>query len=375
MEKNKIRILHIVPALDGGGVENLLLNYYSHMDRSKYIFDFIVHGEEIGRLESVFDKLNSKIYHIPTKKSSFSKNLSAMKDIIYKGNYDIIHAHQGSVAIFPMYFAKKAGIKVRITHSHQAYVKRSILQMLIEDPLKYFLKIYSTHWFACGIDAGIELWGKKAITKNKVHILNNAIELSKFQYSENIRNEYRKKMGIENKIVIGNVGRLSDQKNHKFLIDIFKEIYDKNNNTVLLLIGKGELEDELKQRVEKFGLTGSVKFLGLRTDVEKLLQAMDIFLLPSKHEGLPVVLIEAQASGLMCYVSDNVTKEVKVTNLIEYISLDNSADEWAERILNGIPYLRTNTLTILDNGGYNIKKERVNLENLYVEMLYGGRDY
>lgn len=361
-----IRVLHIVPALIGGGVENLLLNYYSHMDRDKFKFDFIVHGENIGVLESTFESLNSKIYHIPTKHESFFKNLKAMKQIIMDGNYDVVHAHQGTVGVFPMFYAKRAGVKVRITHSHIAYVKKNFFEKIIDIILLPFLKRYSTHWFACGLDAGRFLWGDKAVEKGKVIVMKNAIEIDKFTFNADLRNRKRKKLGVNDKFVIGNIGRFSYQKNHEFLIEVFFEIYKINNNAILLLIGGGELEDDVKNQVSKLGLSEVVKFLGIRNDVPELLQAMDVFVLPSRYEGLPVVLVEAQTAALKSIVSDTITKEVKVTSYLEYISLESSPQCWANKVLKYINgYERCNTSEEIKNGGYDIRLEAGKLEHIY----------
>lgn len=362
-----IRVLHIVPALIGGGVENLLLNYYSHMDRDKFKFDFIVHGENIGVLESTFESLNSKIYHIPTKHESFFKNLKAMKQIIMDGNYDVVHAHQGTVGVFPMYYAKKAGVKVRITHSHIAYVKKNFFEKIIDIILLPFLKRYSTHWFACGLDAGRFLWGDKAVEKGKVIVMKNAIEIDKFTFNADLRNRKRKKLGVNDKFVIGNVGRFSYQKNHEFLIKVFSEIYKINNNAILLLVGGGELEGDIREQVKNLGLSEAVKFLGIRNDVHELLQAMDVFLLPSRYEGLGIVYIEAQAAGLVTFGSDVVVpKEAKVTDLMYFIPLEKPAEYWAQKVLeHSDGYERRNTSEKIEKCGFDIRKEAKKLEEIY----------
>lgn len=361
-----IRVLHIVPALDGGGVENLLLNYYSHMNKDKFVFDFIVHGKNVGALESVFEKMGSKIYHIPPKHESFLQNLKAMQRIINDGNYDVVHAHQGAIGTFPMYFAKKAGVRCRITHSHVAFMRESLLRKIINKFLLIFLKKYATDWFACGTDAGRFLWGDNAVNNGKVHVMNNAIEIDKFTFNPLIREEMRHQLDVDGKFVIGNVGRLSYQKNHEFLIRVFNEIYKLEKNGVLLLVGRGELEDDVRQQVEELGLTEAVKFLGIRNDVPSLLQAMDVFLLPSRYEGLPVVLVEAQAAGLVSVVADTITKEVKVTDKVIYISLEESYLGWANEVLmftNG--YERKDTFPQMQLGGYDILQEAKKMELFY----------
>lgn len=361
-----IKVLHIVSALNGGGVENLLLNYYTHMDKDRFKFDFIVHGDNIGALESNFKRLNSAIYHIPSKHESFLKNLSAMKQIITDGNYDVVHVHQGTIGVFPMYYAKKAGVKVRINHSHIAYKEKTFFEKIIDILFLPFLKKYSTHWFACGLDAGRFLWGDKAVENGKVIVMNNAIDIDKFTFNADMRRRKRKELALDDKFVIGNVGRFTYQKNHEFLIKIFSEIHQKDNSAVLLLIGEGEFEEDVKEQVKNLGLSEAVKFLGIRNDVPELLQAMDVFLLPSRYEGLPVVLVETQAAALKSVASDTITKEVKVTNYLDYISLERDPEYWANEVLRYRDgYERYNTSEEIKNGGYDIRLEAGKLEQIY----------
>jgi len=362
-----IRILHIVPALDGGGIESLLLTYYVHMDRSRFTFDFIVHGKNIGVLEPVFESMGSKVFHIPTKREGIVSNLLAMKHVISSGHYDIVHAHQGAIGALPMYFAKKAGVKGRITHSHMAYMHESRLRELVNRVLLPYLKRYSTDWFACGSDAGSSLWGAEAVQNGKVHIMKNAIDIDKFTYDSEVRNKVRKELNLEGKFVIGCVGRLSFQKNHEFLISIFCDIHEKDRDARLCLVGRGELENDIRQQVQELGLDDAVQFLGVRDDVPRLLQAMDVFLLPSRYEGLGIAYIEAQAAGLVCFGSDSVVpREVAVTDLMRFISLRESPEHWASQVihLKG-DATRRNTKDEISSKGYEIQIEAKKLEQYY----------
>lgn len=367
-----IKILHIVPALDGGGVENLLLNYYLNMNRDKFKFDFIVYGEERGALESTFEELGSTIYHIPSRHEDLFKSLKQMKKIIYCNGYNIVHAHQNRTSFIPLFYAKRCGISTRIAHSHMAYEPENIIKKLQRKLFSLLIKYYANHWFACGIEAGKWLYGKKTVAKGKVNVMNNAIDLKNFIFNENIQKQKRKELGIEGKFVVGHVGRISYQKNHKFLIEIFNEIYKLNKDVVLLLAGRGELESEVKEQVENLGLTDVVKFLGVRNDVPELLQAMDVFLLPSRYEGLPVVLVEAQASGVICFASDTITKEIQVTNTLKYMSLTTDPSIWAKEILYSTQYKRENNFDIMQNSGYSIEKESKLLEVFYLNAINGG---
>ena len=236
-----IKILHVVPALGSGGIEKIIYDYYLHLNRDKFRFDFIVYGDEVGKLEKEFLKMGSNVYHIPPKKKSIYKSLSQMKKIILNGGYDVIHAHQQETGIFPIYYARKANIKTRITHSHIAFREENKLEKLIYKIFNPVLKYMTTHYFACGLDAGKFLWGNDLVQKNKVFIMNNAIDVKIFEFNQSLRQSIRKSLNIDNKLVIGNVGRFSFQKNHEFLIKIFYEIYKSNKDSVLLLVGEGEL--------------------------------------------------------------------------------------------------------------------------------------
>ena len=359
-----------MPALDGGGIENFLLNYYKNMNRDEFVFDVIVHGEKRGMLEGIFEDMGATIYHIPTKHESIIQNMRAMKKIIKVGKYDIVHAHQQVIGFIPMYYAKKAGVKMRITHSHSANEEKGIFRKIVKCFLLQLLKKNTTNWFACGQDAGRALWGENAIEQKQVHIMKNAIHLEKFIFNPLIREQKREELGIRSELVIGNVGRFSVEKNHEFLVEIFNEIHKINDSSILLLVGRGELEEKVKRQVENLGLRDSVIFLGVRNDVPELLQVMDVFLLPSKSEGLPVVLVEAQTAGLKVIASDIVTKEIKITELITYISLEKSSKYWADQTIELIknnnkidPYQQ------MQLNGYDIKLEAKKMEQYYSEAI------
>jgi len=363
-----INILHIVPALDSGGVENLLLNYYNHIDRDKFKFDFIVYGKEKGTLESAFEKLGSKIYHIPSRHESFIMSCRQMKEIIRCNNYDIVHAHQNRMSFIPLYYAKKYGVHKRIAHSHMAFEPEGMIKKLERKLFSVLIKHYATDWFACGADAAKWLYGNTNTTNNKVYIMKNAICIEKYAFNTDVRNQKRKELGVEDKFVIGHVGRFSYQKNHEYLLNIFNEVYRKNKNAILILVGSGELENSIKEKVKKLGLEDAVKFLGVCNNVNEILQAMDVFLLPSLYEGLPIVLIESQAAGLKSFAADTITSEIKYSSLLEYISLENPPQYWANEILKySNSSYRKDTSSVLKEAGYDIKEEARKLELLYAD--------
>ena len=365
-----IKVLHFVPELNGGGIESLLLNYYKNMSRNSVHFDFLVHSKKNGIIGEEFIKFNSKIYFVTPLKQNLFRYLMDFYKVLKSENYDIIHVHQNYISWFPLLLSMFFGIKTRISHSHNFVMNETKYKKFIHLIQRPLIKLFGTQYFACGKDAAYWLYGKE-FSKNssKVYVINNAIELTNFSYNKGIRDELRQELNINDKFCIGNVGRFAHQKNHEFLIDIFHEIYKINNNSVLLLVGVGELENKIKEKVDKLKLNHCVIFLGLRDDVNRLYQAMDVFLLPSFHEGLGVVLIESQASGLINYVSDTITLEANVSNKIKYISLKKSSKYWAECIINyDKKNNRTDIVKNLISAGFSVETEANKLVMIYKKL-------
>jgi glycosyltransferase involved in cell wall biosynthesis len=366
-----IRVLHVLSSLGGGGVESMLYNYYTHLNRDEIQFDFIVHGEKVGMLEEKFLEMGSKIYHVKPKKEGLLQNLSQIKRIIYsQPRYDVVHCHQNLMSFVPLYFAKKAGINARIAHSHTTFSGKGIGGKLKDLVFKFLLKSNANKFFACGVDAAKCLFGEKKYIEDKVDIIPNAIDESLYRFNPLIRNEVRRELHIEDKFVIGHVGRFSKEKNHKFILQVFEEIYHLNTNAVLLLIGDGELEHEAKQLADTFKVSNNIIFLGLRGDVNRLLQAMDCFILPSLHEGLPVTLIEAQAAGLKCFASTAVPKETNVAGLVDFLELNAGSNHWADCILNyQHVYERKAQTQKFIASNYDIRQASNYLEKLYLNLF------
>lgn len=309
----------------------MLMNYYRQMNRKEIQFDFLVHRNEEGHYDREIMKLGGKIYRMVQIKPGNYKLYFKQLDEFFMlhPEYKVVHSHINENSSFVLRAAKKAQIPGRIAHSHLSDLGLD-LKLPFRLYARYWMKDNPTHYFACSQNAGRWLFGKK---NEKVKILNNVVNTEEFKYNKRIRNIVRAELGIKDELVIGHIGRFNKQKNHAFLIEIFNEIQKKNNNTILLMIGEGHLLPAIKKKVWNLGLSDNVKFLGIRNDISKLMQATDIFLFPSLFEGLPVVLIEAQAAGLKCIVSDTITKESDVTGRVEYIGLKKSSEHWANRIL------------------------------------------
>ena len=366
-----IRVLHVLSSLGGGGVESMLYNYYTHLNRDEIQFDFIVHGEKVGMLEEKFLEMGSKIYHVKPKKEGLLQNLSQIKRIIYsQPRYDVVHCHQNLMSFVPLYFAKKAGINARIAHSHTTFSGKGTGREFINSVFRFLLKINANQFFACSVDAAKCLFGEKKYIEDKVDIIPNAIDESFYRFNPLIRNKVRRELHIEDKFVIGHVGRFSKEKNQKFVLQIFKEIYQLNKNSVLLLIGDGELEQETKQLASSFSASKNIVFLGLRKDVNCILQAMDCFILPSLHEGFGIVLLEAQAAGLKCFASTAVPKETNVAGLVDFLELSAGSNHWADCILNyQHGYERKAQTQKFIASNYDIRQASNYLEKLYLNLF------
>ena len=291
-----------------------------------------------------------------------------VKEILENDNkIKIVHSHNGALAYQSLLAAKSYGIPNRIAHAHATTIDVNLklpLKLLYKTQLK---KVANNYW-GCGIDSIKFYFGKKVIDTNNYLVIRNAIEEERFLFDLEKRNQLRKQYSLDGKFVIGNVARFMKQKNHTFTLDLFKKIHDINKDSVLMLLGDGELLEEMKLKAKELGIENSVMFMGNVDNTNEMYQAMDLFLLPSLFEGLPVVGIEAQAAGLKCIMSDTITKEVEITNNVEFISLNASIGKWVESILNKKNYERKNMKDAIINAGYSISVEAKKLQKIYEKM-------
>ena len=304
-----IRVLQCVNNMHRAGLETMLMNYYRHIDRNKIQFDFLTHRPTRSEYDDEIEDLGGKVYYAPRLyPQNYPAYFRYMKSFFLEHpEYRIIHSHIDAMSYLPLMAAKKAGVPIRIAHSHNTSIDKD---------------------FKCGTEAGKFLFGHRDF-----QIIPNAIDTSGFRFSIETRDAIRRSLGIENAFVIGCVGRLTAQKNILFLINVFYEICKADTNSVLLVIGGGNEENELKALTKKLGISERVLFLGIRSDVNALYQAMDVFVMPSLFEGLPVVGIEAQFSDLHCVFSSNITREVSISEKAHFISLKRSYSDWAGYIL------------------------------------------
>lgn len=358
-----IRILHVVTDMRYGGLETMLMNYYRKIDRNKVQFDFLEHRQEESDYDREIRILGGKIYRIP-RLNPFSLHYKLILRRFFREHpeYQIIHVHQDCLSSVILKIAKRYGIKVRIAHSHSNDQDKN-LKYLIKLYYKQKIPKYATHLFACSEEAG------KWMFKNaKFEIINNAIDTEKYAYSVGKRKQIRKSLGIsDDMLVIGHVGRFSYPKNHMYLLDIFQKVIEKTS-AVLLLVGDGILRSEIENKIAQLYLQDKVILTGIRSDVADLLQAMDVFVLPSRYEGLGIVVIEAQTSGLPCCISDRVSKECEKTDLVYQISLSEDADIWANKILQISKIKRSSRCDEIREKGYDLQDNTNKLADFYIQQ-------
>jgi glycosyltransferase involved in cell wall biosynthesis len=282
-------------------------------------------------------------------------------------NYDVVHMHSSSKNYYILKCAAKWGIPVRVAHSHNTgFQSRNPLVIAYGNLLKKPMRKYATHWVGCSKLACEWLFGKGSVERGEARVILNGIDSTLFVYNESVRKELRQEMGIDDKFVIGHVGRFVNQKNHTFLLDIFAEVCKRRDDAVLLLIGIGELMDAMKEKAANLGIADKVRFVGFRDDRNRFMQAMDSFLFPSLYEGLSVVLVEAQASGLPVFASDSTTTETKYSTYMKFLSLELPASEWARVILDVGCIERKDMTDIIKGAGFEISSMINNLYHLYV---------
>lgn len=282
----KIIVAHIMGKWNGGGVESVVMNYYKNIDRNRIQFHFLCDEDSTDIPYEEIEKLGGKVIVIPPYQKLF-KYQKELYRIFKENNYKIIHSHINALSVFPLKIAKKAGVPIRIAHSHSTSNKKEWKKNILKMILRPFSKLYANNYFACTEYAGKWLFGKKVVERKELNVINNAIDLKKFEFNENTREDLRKELGIkEDVLVIGHVGRFMKQKNHEFLIDVFEKAIKQDDNIYLILVGQGPFEDKIKEMAKEKGIEDKILFLGQRNDVNKLYQAMDIFVLPSLYEGL-----------------------------------------------------------------------------------------
>ena len=364
-----IRVLHSVSYMHRAGVETFLMNYYRHIDRDVIQFDFLCNKKLPGDYDDEIRALGGRIFYRPGFDLLREENYVEFWNsfLTEHPEIQIVHTHNGAKQYYPLQGAQKAGMPIRIAHAHSSdfvhdekyQYRRSLIDLLPHT---------ASYYFGCSNAAGKfffgdELWAKKGI------LIRNAVPCQKFSWDPQIRQDLRNQMNLSGCFVVGHVGRFMSQKNHSRLIDIFKTVYDTNRNARLLLIGEGELFDVIKNKVINLNLENVVVFAGNQADMTKWYQIMDVFVMPSFFEGLPVSGVEAQAAGLPCVFSEVVSQEAAITSNVRYVSLKLSDLEWADNILTYCNYDRIDTQKEIQNAGYDINVEAARLKDIYLSII------
>ena len=375
MEK-KIKLVFYNDKWMNGGIESFLMNVYRNLDTEKFDISILVsqngtdtYDEEIRKLGGRKYITLEKTYNSPIRRTLV--NFSAFYNKVKQLDTDIIHINlSNAVGMIYGFLAKKAGIKNVIFHSHNTNIANhnKSIKMLGHIICKKIFERYGDYYLACSKTAAEFMYSKKVNNNGNVKIIKNGINVDKFKFKIQDRKEIREQINAENKLVIGTIGRLSAQKNQVYLLDIFKEVYKKNKNTMLLIIGDGESKESLKQKAQELQIMDSVCFYGITKFPEKCLSAMDVFVLPSLFEGNPVVGIEAQTNGLKCLFSDTITKEAKITDLVKFLSIQDTKI-WVEEILKlNVDLNRKSREQEVRKNGYDVKDIAKSFEKFYCSI-------
>ncbi len=360
------RILHVVSSMNAGGMETMIMNYYRHLDRTKYQFDFMIHDPKPVFFEDEIASLGGKIYRVAPQRPNPFKNHREVKKILTTHHFDAIHIHQGITYFYPLKCAKKVGIPNRIVHNHG--INRQFLKYLKLYNNLYARKRISSlanNFIACSTTVLDHLFSTQVIEQKDYTILPNAIDIENFAYDPKLRNQIRKEFGFGNERVFLHIGTFTLPKNHIFLLKTFKAYLKKDSHAKLLLVGDGVLKSKMEQYVEEHHLQGHVFFTGVRQDIKALLSGADVMLFPSLYEGLPLTLVEAQASGICILSSDQVSKECQLTDRISFLPITDILI-WVNKMSQlSLSRDRLSYQKILLNTDFSIKRSICTLENLY----------
>ena len=355
-------------AMDAGGAETFIMKLFRVIDETRLHIDFCVTVEYESLHDREILEHGSKIFHITPKTVDVKRYKSELSNLLKRERYDIVlRLGDTCFSFYDLWIAKQCNVPVLAFRSCNSNFEGNKLQLIIHKVLRGILCRFIDIKIAPSTEAALFTFGKYAVKKGKVHILHNGLVLQDFKYSMQGGDAVRKEFNIGDKFVVGHIGRLNYQKNHTFLIDIFVEIAKKRRDAVLLLVGDGELKKNIVLKAEQCGLSDRIIFTGIRKDIRNILSAMNVFVFPSLFEGMPNVVIEAQANGLKCFVADTITKEANITGCVEYLSLKNSPADWAEKILSA-DLTRVDAESDFVKNKYDIHS----VADEFVELMCGG---
>ena len=363
-----VRVLQIVDSMGTGGIQAFIMNVYRAIDRNQVQFDFLLQRRFNNDYEREIEELGGKIFVIPSRREGILKSRNALKRFFDENSeYRAVHMHISSLSyITPLRIAQNHGVPVRIVHSHSTRAPGNKLHVLFHRINQSVIGRVATDLYACSELAADWFYGKGTLYQRAV-IVPNGIICTQYAYNPETREKYRNELCWNGKTVLGHVGRFGPPKNHSYLIDIFHEYSKVDGNAVLALVGDGNLREEAERKVQQLGLQDKVLFLGNRSDVPQLLQAMDLFLLPSLYEGFPVSLVEAQASGLSCLTSETVTHSSDLTGRVTFHPIDQPASEWVQPIIRALENNRNlEAIKAIREKGFDIAQIAQELQEKYV---------
>lgn len=367
--KEPIRVLHVLGGTNLGGAESRVMDLYRHIDRERLQFDFAVHSQEPGFFDQEIENMGGRIYRLPRFKVYnwiFYKH--AWKHFFAAHTeFAAVHGHMTSTAAIYLPVAKHSGVAKTIAHARSAGTDAGIKGILTRLIRKNLWK-RTDYCFACSELAGEAVYGKQACMQGMVHVIPNAITLNKYTYDPAVREQMRSRHSLEDKLIVGHVGRFHAAKNHGFLLEVFAKFAENRSDTVLYLLGEGSGMEAAKQKAAELGITDKVVFAGQKQNVADYYQMFDVLLFPSLYEGMPGTVLEAQAAGLPCLISDTITPEAGVTGLVTYKSLKDSAQEWAETLQDRIEQEtqpRCSRLEALKQAGFDVQEQAVKMMDFY----------
>lgn len=361
--KSPIRIAQVIGKMWAGGVEAVVFNYYRNIDKEKVQFDFFYDADSTVEPPQDLIDMGARFYKVPPYQNLYNY-IKTLRKYFKMNNYNIVHSHLNTLSIFPLYAAWREGVRVRIAHNHSVPGGNELGRNIVKNTLRKGAKLFSTDYFACSEKAGRWLFGDKTYETGNVTVIKNAIDYDKFHLDKIMRERVRQELGIEKKTVVGHVGRFTFAKNHKLLIEAYSQYHKRNPESVLILVGDGELRKDIEEQINILGIKDSCILIGNVSCPEKYYQAMDVVVMPSLFEGLGIAAVEAQACKIPIVLSEAIPKEAVISNQCYYLSSKQSADEWAKKIeeVVGNPVIYTKAYE-----KYNIKSAAQVLTRWYCE--------
>lgn len=365
--ESPIRIAYIIGKMWAGGVESVAFNYYRAMDHNRFQFDFYYDSDSTVEPPQELIDMGARFIKLPPYQQ-LPKYLKELCKHLRREKYTIVHSHLNTLSVFPLYAAWREHVPVRIAHNHSVPGGNEFKRNVAKQILRRFSKLFSTNYFSCSEKAGRWMFGDRAFDAGKVYVVKNAIDFERFQISDNEVEKTKRELGVGNKFVVGHVGRFTYAKNHQFLLDVFKEIVNLKKDAVLLLVGDGELHDKIVDGIKSRGLQGKVVMTGKVQKPEKYYRIINVIILPSIFEGLPLTTIESQAAGVPVVISKAIPEEAVISDGCMYMDDDKNAEEWAIAAINA----SGRTLLFTKNAEeYNIRTQALKLEKKYNELLKG----